>query len=409
MTPPHRAAPTPILVPPRDLTIPETGSTTARTIFSRAIARLLTEIVRLAPSPDASAETRATIETLRAHAAVLARTNLGALASALRRPTVSVLVRARREQADPRVRDTLACALAAQLAFELSLRGALDAPWTLAVLPAQLLSLGERVCVDVPPGARATFSNEGVVFHTAEGNRPLEMRASSDERAYHSVDRAIVLGLVDNNPSAMVEAHPDKDGNALDLGGRDAAAWTASLARSLACIERYLPELRDELDLFAQQLLPVGFDAERHLSASYQEAIGTVYLSLHPHEMTMTEALIHEGSHNKLNALFDLDDVLVNGFTPLYASPVRPDPRPLRGVLLAVHAFLPVARLYELMIAANDPLVNPAFIARFEAIKTINREGAEVLRNARPTVIGTALFEEIARWIDHFEAPRPAR
>ena len=52
---------------------------------------------------------------------------------------------------------------------------------------------------------------------------------------------------------------------------------------------------------------PGGWHEQRHLSASYQEILGTVYLSLHPSSMTLSEALIHELSHNKLNALFEID------------------------------------------------------------------------------------------------------
>src|SRR6185503_4671918 len=116
------------------------------------------------------------------------------------------------------------------------------------------------------------------------------------------------------------------------------------------------------------------------LSASYQEAIGTIYMTLHPSLMTMAEAVIHEFSHNKINALFELDDVLENAWAPLYTSPVRPDPRPLHGVLLAVHAFLPVARLYERMIEQGDPLAeSSAFRGRYAAIRRINREGAELV------------------------------
>ena len=107
--------------------------------------------------------------------------------------------------------------------------------------------------------------------------------------------------------------------------------------------------------LLMQLLLPVGFDRERHLSASYAEAIGAAYLSLHPDGMTMAEALIHEFSHNKINALARLEPLLENGDGARFGSPLRPDPRPLHGVLLAVHAFVPVARLYERMIEAADP------------------------------------------------------
>ena len=209
-----------------------------------------------------------------------------------------------------------------------------------------------------------------------------------------------MLALADNNPLAMEEAHPNKSGNAIALGGKEASAWTAALGEAFALIERHLPDLRAEMDLYIHQIVPVGWDAEKHLSASYQEAIGTLYMSLHPSLMTLAEALIHEFSHNKLNALFEVDEVLENAWSPLYASPVRPDPRPLHGVLLAVHAFLPVARLYEKMIEAKDPAAqNEAFLGRFAAIRRINREGAEiVLGNGEATVIGAGLLEEIRRW-----------
>src|ERR1019366_3928966 len=175
--------------------------------------------------------------------------------------------------------------------------------------------------------------------------------------------------------------------------------WLSSLRGALALVATHLPELRAEMSLYVQQIVPVGFFADRHLSASYREAIGTMYLSLHPSPMTMVEAVIHEFQHNKLNALFESDDVLENAHEPLYVSPVRPDPRPLHGVLLAVHAFLPVALLYERMIASGASDLD----ARFGDILRINREGTEVLlAHARPTPVGRGLLDELARWDAHF-------
>jgi len=116
--------------------------------------------------------------------------------------------------------------------------------------------------------------------------------------------------------------------------------------------------------------------------------------------MTMVEALVHEFSHNKLNALLDLDDVLENAFVPLYPSPVRPDPRPLLGVLLAVHAFVPVARLYEKMQQAGD---SRGRAARFSQVLEINREGTQLLQaHARPTAVGQGVLDELSRWDRHF-------
>jgi HEXXH motif-containing protein len=248
------------------------------------------------------------------------------------------------------------------------------------------VSLAGRFAVDLAPGA--------VVGPGIEGS----------SGCFHVVDRDIVLALEDNNPLSMMEAHPKKSGNRIDLGEHSAEEWCASLRSSLGSIERYLPDLRGEIDLYVQQFVPVGYDAESHLSASYREAIGTIYLTLHPQPMTMTEAVIHEFSHNKVNALFEVDDVLHNAFAPLFKSPVRPDPRPLHGVLLAVHAFVPVARLYEAMRDAGDPLSkHPSFESRFAKIVAGNHEGIEVLReNAEPTEAGRALLDELVRWDRHF-------
>ena len=85
---------------------------------------------------------------------------------------------------------------------------------------------------------------------------------------------------------------------------------------------------------------------------------------------------------------------------------MRPDPRPLHGVLLAVHAFLPVARLYERMMEAGDPEAqNDAFRRRYARIRKINREGAElVLDKGKPTSVGQGLLDEIRRWDEHYGA-----
>jgi HEXXH motif-containing protein len=76
----------------------------------------------------------------------------------------------------------------------------------------------------------------------------------------------------------------------------------------------------------------------------------------------------------------------------------------LHGVLLAVHAFLPVARFYERLAETNQVLSRRAdFQARFEEIRRINREGAALLlEHARPTRVGAGVLDEIRRWGDHF-------
>ena len=334
-----RRAPPP-LPPPRDLCIPLPGSATARDVLSRAIARWIDELRALRTESEVLAR-------------VIAETNPGALVSVARGPRVAVFGRCLRGERDAGRRASL------------------------------LRSLVETLCGDLDE----------------VGALPFASPFPRSERKRHRIDDDLDLALDDTNPLAMDEAHPEKAGNAIDLGGRPVEEWIASIRSSLETIERFMPELREEMRLIVRQIVPVGFDAEKHLSASYREAIGTIYMTLHPSAMTMTEALIHEFSHNKINALLEIDDVLENAFAPLYKSPVRPDPRPLHGVLLAVHAFLPVARLYERMMEADDEASrSPSFRARHREIVAMNEEGARVvLDHGAPTVLGKGVVDEIAR------------
>jgi HEXXH motif-containing protein len=122
--------------------------------------------------------------------------------------------------------------------------------------------------------------------------------------------------------------------------------------------------------------------------------------------MTMAEALVHEFQHNKLNAVFRWDPLLHNAHAPLYTSPVRPDPRPLHGVLMAVHAFQPIAKLYEAMTAAQDPpSLQRDWPKRYQQIIDINHEGAgTVLQHGKPTPLGATLLQELREIDRYFES-----
>lgn len=383
---------------PDDLTIPRPGSTSARRLLSASLQPLLAELAGLPARASEPATRQGLIALLQAVRGALA-VDPGAVWSALRRPTVGVLIRCARGDAGT----GLLRELAATLACELAVAGALREPLRLPA-PPRVVCLGARRSFTA--GAGALLCAAGAVSLRDLHGRETRLWPSDAAPSHLEVGPTLTLALVDNNPLAQMEAHPDKSGNAIDLGGQAPARWIAALTEALAVIAGPMPDLRAEIDVLLQQVVPVGHDEHRHLSASYQEAIGTVYMSLHPQVMTMAEALIHEFSHNKLATLQEQGPLLENAFWPLYPSPVRPDPRPLHGVLLAVHAFLPVARLYELMIAADDPRARrPEFRARFAAIVAGNREGAAVLReHARPTALGAPLLAEIDRWDRHFGA-----
>ncbi|MES2640411.1 MAG: HEXXH motif-containing putative peptide modification protein [Myxococcota bacterium] len=272
-----------------------------------------------------------------------------------------------------------------QLLLELSRRRVLgrEGMWWPNVVP-RLLS--------APKGVARTFDPPliGALFSDGE----VEVAAGvpwdeGGERAFLPLAGGGWLALADNNPLALEEAHPDKSGNALSLGGKTAEAWVSALNEARALIALALPDLAAEHAQVLAAVVPVGFEPELSLSASYREAIGVVYLTLHPKPGVLAEALIHEVQHNKLNLLL-WSDPLLHDDGVLVASPVRPDPRPLLGVLLAVHAFLPVAQMHLELLAKGHPAGDPE---RLRQVMQANREGLDALAVARPTAVGAALLD----------------
>ena len=289
----------------------------------------------------------------------------------------------------------------------------LAVPALLAALARARGTLEESVLWDVPvtelpdpertrllrfsPPARGVLADpSGLEVRLADGTRlPLS-------RVEHGAVPSFIplrghrahLALHDANPLSMFEEHPDKEGNALSLGGRDSSEWTRALEDALALVGLALPHLHAELELTLERIVPVGYEPEKHLSASYREAPGLVYLTLHPSTLTMAEAIVHETQHGKLNVLSWFDAVLVNGRTEWTASPVRPDLRPLMGVLLAAHAFVPVAALHARLAELDHPIARtPEFARRRAEVLESNARGlATVHEKGDPTPLGRELI-----------------
>lgn len=310
--------------------------------------------------------------------------------------------------------DAAAAAMTPHLLLELALRGLIpegeSVLWEHGAPPLAAIALGAELAA--PPGATGLRFSRSHVAAVAGGDEvarlPVERealgRALRDggggfaiDRCFHRIGAVAHLATVDHNPIAAFEAHPDKAGNPVDLGGRPAAEWVGVLAQCFDLVERYLPGEHAEMRMLLHEIIPVGYDTVKHLSASYREAVGTVYLTLHPSVMIMTEAVVHEFQHNKINVSAYTADYIANAFHPLYKSPVRPDPRPLWGILLAVHAFLPVAELYRRMRdGGHEWARHPDFERRMTEIDLKNHEGMEMLRaNAQLTPAGRALFDDL--------------
>ncbi len=265
-------------------------------------------------------------------------------------------------------------------------------------VPLARLWDGARVIDFEPPAQGILADPTGLTLRSHDGTNveldsgELALASATAQRPQTPLlgDTGPALCTLDSNPLSMLEEHPEKGGNAIDLGGKTRDEWRAALVEAFALIEATLPALHAEIVGSLQRIVPVGYEPEKHLSASYMEAPGLIYMTLHPSALTLAEAIIHETQHGKLNTLRWFDPVLENGDTTWSKSPVRPDLRPLRGVLLAVHAFVPVAGLHLRLLEQGHAIAqSPPFERRRREVLSANEDGLKTLRElGTPTEVG---------------------
>lgn len=127
-------------------------------------------------------------------------------------------------------------------------------------------------------------------------------------------------------------------------------------------------------------------------SASSPHTPGVVQLTFHSEEgpAMLAETLVHECAHVKLDGLWHIEPLLIDDGEPRFHHPWRPDPRPLRGVLLGAHAFLNVAILYR---NADEHDPTPVFAREYETRLAEVREALGTLaRHAAFTELGATVF-----------------
>jgi HEXXH motif-containing protein len=116
---------------------------------------------------------------------------------------------------------------------------------------------------------------------------------------------------------------------------------------ALAGLERCLPACYAWVTAATQVVIPmrrvIGKAYSR--SASSPQIPGLAYITLRD-ELQILEALVHETAHHHLFLVQAAGPLVDPSHTALYRSPLRPDPRPLLGVLLAYHALIYICALY---------------------------------------------------------------
>jgi len=122
---------------------------------------------------------------------------------------------------------------------------------------------------------------------------------------------------------------------------------------------------------------------------------GTFIASLRD-AVQVADAMVHEGSHARLALLLRRDGLIVDDGVARHASPWREDPRPLKGVINGVHAFLNVATFYRRLGERRPDLASLA-AELYEAQRQKVREAwALCAAVVEPTPLGHIFLDELA-------------
>jgi hypothetical protein len=148
------------------------------------------------------------------------------------------------------------------------------------------------------------------------------------------------------------------------------------------------PEMLDELTEVVQQIaLLDGFGVDGFTDVATHGAIYVNRARLGaddaglPGAIRMAEAVVHEGAHNRCNAAALAEPFLAvpkSGSEPVVMTPLRPDPRPLTGLLQQLVVLVRSVLLYDRLLDAPDPPA--AAVARREKLLGQAGEALRVIR-----------------------------
>lgn len=238
-----------------------------------------------------------------------------------------------------------------------------DARWLATSYQGSLGAIARRLAADLVDISPAPLAGPSTAYFVHVGSRaPADRRAEAAEACRQEL--AGLAGVTDTPPAigvaatyapalmsaleslaAEFETATGRDPGSAPLkpvgpGVVEAAGKCLSEASDL--LDRLWPEYRQELAWHVRLLVVAGGDSL--ISASLAAAHGAVFVneSLATGSLSLFESLLHEGSHHVLSARMTLDPMLTNP-EDLAMSPLRPDPRPLRGILHAVFVTIRIA------------------------------------------------------------------
>ncbi len=242
----------------------------------------------------------------------------------------------------------------------------------------------------VPPAVFALYSdlahaiqNEDpdAVVSVLESAEAIDLRPLGPVQAVNLTDSDLGAGMadrfirhIDDDPDVAIDARP--------LAADELEAATRRLAEALDLVGAADPALDGELRGLVRQVVFAKSGGEAPdfggTTTFYLWGANVINASNHPDAVTLAEGIVHEAAHALLLGASLGEPLVRNSGSERYASPLRPDERPMDGI---VHATFVVARLHYFA-------TRPAMAELFPAAKV-----AEYMHQFR---IGDAIVAEHA-------------
>jgi HEXXH motif-containing protein len=160
------------------------------------------------------------------------------------------------------------------------------------------------------------------------------------------------------------------------------ATFTERFAAGLELIRSCWPELYDETCVLTDYFTLIH--GVPFIGGSSISCLGVSFFKLFPEwsDVCFADHIVHEAAHQRLHVEFEIEPALTNGDFTGTISPIRPDPRPLHGVLHATFVLLRLSLFFERMMEAKPSL---------EAERRFHRHVLGLYR-------GLEQLERYARW-----------
>lgn len=119
------------------------------------------------------------------------------------------------------------------------------------------------------------------------------------------------------------------------------------LWRSLALLDHYLPDCMSWITSVTSAIIVLPSIPHMHQSWSRKDTPGVIFMTAPQDALEGLEAIVHESAHRHLFLAETYGPLVKPNDSAIYKSPLRRDPRPLRGILLACHAIAYMYAFYS--------------------------------------------------------------